>query len=73
MALWFSSGIIGLSSAIKPSGNKILRKEPVISTLILRDFCLFQNLPLDGNGYSLDLVFGNLWRTQKIKVNSAPI
>jgi hypothetical protein len=69
MALWFSSGVIRLSSAREPSGNKIQRKEPAISTLVLRDFCLFQNLPLNGDGYSLGFVFGNLGRTQKIKEN----
>lgn len=68
-ALRFSSGIIRLSSTMEPSGNEFLRKKPVRSTPFLRDFCLFQNLPQNGDGCSLGLVFGYVWGTQKIKVN----
>lgn len=69
MALWFSSGLIRLSSTVEPSGNEILRKKPVRSTPFLGGFCLFQNLLWGGDGSSLVLVFGNVWGTRKIKGN----
>lgn len=50
MVLRFSSGIISFGSAMEPRGNEMLRKESVMSTSVLRDLGLFQNLPLNSKG-----------------------